>query len=288
LNANLTLDRMAIEEAGPNPERLAEAIHKQLAITTAAIPAEAIAYALDISEIRYAPLQSFEGALLTTAERNRGAILINAGANPQRRRFTLAHELGHFLNPWHIPHIEAGFMCAQHEVQYGSVRGNVGKTRHDMQELEANRFAIELLAPRRVIERMSTDEPSLKDVLDIAVTLDLSKSSAGRRYAELHPAPLALAFTQHGRIIYTITSRDCPRIYLNKGDCLFTPQAIALDNILTSEIGIEVPNGSGRSTEIMVFAETLFQQNGYAMTLLNLKPDEDDGDDADDADDADE
>ena len=276
MNANLTLDRIAIEEAGPNPERLAEAILKQLAITTAAIPAEAIAYALDISEIRYAPLQSFEGALLTTAERNRGAILINSGANPQRRRFTLAHELGHFLNPWHIPHHEAGFMCAQHEVQYGSVRGNVGMTRHDMQELEANRFAIELLAPRRIIERMSSDEPSLKDALDIAATLDLSKSSAGRRYAELHPAPLALAFTQHGRIIYTITSSSCPRLFLSKGDNLIKPHTVARVDIVTSEIDIETRNGSGRSSGVTVFAETLFQQDGYAMTLLNLEPDEDD------------
>ena len=89
-------------------------------------------------------------------------------------------------------------------------------TRHDMQELEANRIAIEVVAPRRVIERMSSDEPSLTDALDIAALLDLSKSSAGRRYVELHRARLAMGFTQHGRIIYTIPSRDCPKVLLKK------------------------------------------------------------------------
>jgi Zn-dependent peptidase ImmA (M78 family) len=48
----------------------------------------------------------FEGALLTTAERDTGAIVVNKNASPQRQRFTLAHELGHLLNPWHVPHGE--------------------------------------------------------------------------------------------------------------------------------------------------------------------------------------
>ena len=82
----LALDRMAIEEVGPNPERLAAAIHDQLQHKSGEVPIEAIATALDIIEIRKARLQSFEGALLAPDDRNVGAILLNSESSPVRRR----------------------------------------------------------------------------------------------------------------------------------------------------------------------------------------------------------
>lgn len=54
---------MTIEEAGPNPDRLAAAIHAQLGQTRGAVPLHAIAEALDIIEIRTARLKRLEGAL---------------------------------------------------------------------------------------------------------------------------------------------------------------------------------------------------------------------------------
>ena len=50
----LALDRMEIEEAGPNPERLAAAIHAQLQLKAGPVPVYEIAEALDIVEIREA------------------------------------------------------------------------------------------------------------------------------------------------------------------------------------------------------------------------------------------
>ena len=94
---------------------------------------------MDIVEIRYEVLVSFEGVLLTTAERNVGSILIYANPNngTQRQRFTLAHELGHFLNTWHTPHNEAGFMCAKTDIRFGGFQIKPGLSRHEVQELEA-------------------------------------------------------------------------------------------------------------------------------------------------------
>ena len=62
-----------------------------------------IARALDIHEIRVEPLSNFEGALITTAERGYGSILVNGNVDRRRQTFTIAHELGHFLNIWHRP-----------------------------------------------------------------------------------------------------------------------------------------------------------------------------------------
>ncbi len=74
----LALDRMAIEEAGPNPERLATAIHDRLRHKGGEVPVATIAAALDIVEIREARLKGLEGALITPDDRNIGAILLNS------------------------------------------------------------------------------------------------------------------------------------------------------------------------------------------------------------------
>ena len=74
---SVKLDRMAIEDVGLNPQRLAEAIHDQLARLDGAVPIYEIAAALDIDEIREQPLSNLEAALVTTPERDRGRILLN-------------------------------------------------------------------------------------------------------------------------------------------------------------------------------------------------------------------
>ena len=167
---------MAIEEAGPNPEKLADALHRQLSYSKGLVPIEEIATALDITEIRYEALASFEGALLTTPEREIGSILVNANASLQRRRFTIAHELGHYLNPWHTPNSVGGFQCSAKEM--GRFVSKPGLSRHEVQEHEANKFAIELLAPKKRIAALSKDDPSVADLLRIASDLVLSKEAA--------------------------------------------------------------------------------------------------------------
>ena len=95
-----------------------------------------IATALNIIEIRYVPLTSFEGALLTTPERRNGSILINSNARPERQRFTLGHELGHYLNVWHEPPDDGGFMCKSAEVKFGKFFAKQGLSQHEVQELQ--------------------------------------------------------------------------------------------------------------------------------------------------------
>src|SRR5947209_5311698 len=108
---------MAIEEAGPKPDELAAAIHAQLGLKTGAVPIHAIVGALDIVHVREEWLPGMEGALVMTPDRNRGAIFANARSSRQRRRFTIAHELGHFLNPWHAPPSPVAFACTAEDLR---------------------------------------------------------------------------------------------------------------------------------------------------------------------------
>jgi hypothetical protein len=75
------LDRMAIEEAGPDPERIAASIHMQLALLSGPVPIHQVAEALDIVEIRLVPLKGLEGALVSTPERDIGSIVVNSASS---------------------------------------------------------------------------------------------------------------------------------------------------------------------------------------------------------------
>ena len=262
---------MAIEEAGPQPERLAEAILAQLGKSSAAIPIEDIAYALDIFEIRYEKLESYEGALLTTPERDTGSILVNAKSAKPRRRFTLAHELGHYLNIWHKPHDEAGFMCNNRDFKVGNLIVKPALTAHEIQELQANQFAIALLAPKQRVIALSNDDASVRDVLRIAAELELSKEAAARRYVETHAGKIAVVFTQNGDVKYPTKSPSCPSLAVRKGARFLTALVREPGEISHEEIEIDLPAIDGRARSKTAEAETFHQEGGHAFTILSFE-----------------
>lgn len=79
-------------------------------------PVKEIALALDIVEVIEKPLYGIEAALLAPAERGEGTIIVNSRSDPRRRRFSLAHELLHFLNNTHIQTDAGGFSCTQNDM----------------------------------------------------------------------------------------------------------------------------------------------------------------------------
>ncbi|MDP2823692.1 MAG: ImmA/IrrE family metallo-endopeptidase [Sulfuritalea sp.] len=93
-----------------------------------------------------------DGITIKPGSLERPQIVINSRNPPTRGKFTLAHELGHVLIPWHVgticSHIDA---CFDHESEYSQ------------QEGEANRFASELLAPTAWVESLfqSSRDPAM-------------------------------------------------------------------------------------------------------------------------------
>src|SRR5262249_31688927 len=135
----LAIDRIALDDVGGNPEKVAQAIDEHLGRPHGPIPVGDVALSLDIQEIRQEPLTNLEAALVTTREKGEGQILVNSRSNSQRRRFSIGHELFHFLSPWHSPTDQtAHFFCTREDMIVTS-----GDIRHLRQEAEANRFAIE-------------------------------------------------------------------------------------------------------------------------------------------------
>ena len=268
----LKLDRMSVEEAGANAERLAAAIHAQLPDLVPPVPVEMIALALGIEEIRVEPLQGFEAALVTTLEKGRGAILVNANSSPRRRRYSIGHELGHFLNPWHQPLQSQGFYCKRADMVVAD-----GKSRHLRQEAEANRFAIEVLAPRRLVKHHFARAAGLEHALAMARELDISKAAATRRYVELHDESLAVVFSHHRRVLYIHRPRSFPRTRVWNGDRLPTPERYGIDVLSLTGLD-EVSAGAWleQSDGITLYAQTHHQAKGHAITLLLTETDTED------------
>ena len=264
----ITLDRIELDDAGGNPRRIADAIHEQLGPSVGPVPVREIAYALDIYEIRIEPLTTIEGALVTTLERGYGSILVNAVASHARRRFTIAHELGHFLNPWHQPNVSTGFECTREDtnVKVGDMRN-----RHLRQEAEANEFAIELLVPRQRLRSYLTGAVDLEQVQGIAVEFDVSKAAAVRHYVALRDERLAVVFSEAGHVNYVDLGPRFPSLRLRARDAMPVLPKSSGNSSLTSVEEADPEDWLSCPNETTLGVQTLYQQNGYAITLLRVE-----------------
>jgi IrrE N-terminal-like domain len=257
---------MAIEEA-LFPESIAGAIHAQLPNDGRSVRVDLIAAALDFVEIRREPLQSFEGALITTPDRDIGSILVNSASHLTRQRFTIAHELGHFLIPSHVP-TDGGFHCSRSDLL---ATWRMSTPEASRQESEANIFAIELLAPMERLAPYLLGAPDLAEVIKIADNLVLSRQASARRYLELHDYDMALLFSKKGILRYIQTTSHFPPVKIRPGDSLPPPAKADFETGVTvrsesdQKIWMSRPNGR------TLLTQTLPQSKGFAITLLTFE-----------------
>jgi hypothetical protein len=205
--------------------------------------------------------------LLTDRVRSQGAILANTSGGPARTRFTLAHELGHFLMEWHEPTGETGFTC-----QDSDMRATGMAEQHIRQESEANRFAIELLAPRSLAAPHLSPDPDLADALSLAQALGISVEAAVRRMIELRREPLAAVWSHGGRIRYLFRERGFPWIPLGPGQPL--PASSPAHDLCLAGLAAATPMETGTSAgwidrrNMTLREQTRIGPSRYAVTLL--------------------
>jgi Zn-dependent peptidase ImmA (M78 family) len=119
-------------------ERFVDQLLEEHQITAPAVPVEKIAKKAGV-ELKYGDLGEVSG-LLVRAE-GKATIGVNECHPPVRRRFTIAHELGHFLL-----HEGISAHCDRdYKVNYRSQESSQAT---NVEEIEANFFAASLLMPR--------------------------------------------------------------------------------------------------------------------------------------------
>lgn len=261
----IALDRLLVDDTPDLPTAKAQAIHRQLGVTTGAVPVYDIARALDIEDIREKPLSSFEGALLTDAERDFGIIAVNSRSPSERRRFSLAHELGHFLCGWHVQTDRSGFACTRSDMSFPS-----GDEQHKRQETEANAFAIELLAPADSVRPYLRRLPDLEHPLTFKETLKISKAAAVRRYAALHTRKVAAIFTKDGKFGYIERSESFPYLHIKRDEPLPALPAPSASQRLSEMVDVDANAWRLHDVRGELACQALYQDEGRAIVLLYL------------------
>jgi Zn-dependent peptidase ImmA (M78 family) len=241
---------------------------------TLPIPIEEIARQLDIQDIREIETNGFVGSLVTDNSRSDGFIVLKAGLMPARRRFTIGHELGHFLMVHHKASA-GGFACTDADF---ARRRHTEMTPQMRQEAEANEFAALLLMPPRMWEReMATfRNPDLDHIREMKNRFGVSRDAAARQFATYHDDAVAIVVVKDGKVlrVYRNISRF-PKLRVDRGHAvpqgsiyhrarkvLSTPSEITearAEQWLESEWGKLMPELS---------EQVVFQQDGHAQIML--------------------
>lgn len=275
----MSFDRFEIEDVGQNPVKLALAIHKQLGRKEGPIPVADIAYGLDIKSIEMKALEGCEGVLIMPRNKSKGAIGIKDGASTRRQRFTIAHELGHFINCGHQPAKNMdddsfGFHCTKQHMKAREFGGARRLSKSQRQEVEANRFAAELLMPKYMLAPFLRLAPNLEHVVKIAKALEVSREAAANRYVKTHDDPIAIIFSKNNVIRYIAKTDEFPKTFVWNRQPL--PRAVksasaGLSDIFKDDTDVWLNRPKTDFLEV----QTLGQSHGYQMTLLILPADED-------------
>jgi transcriptional regulator with XRE-family HTH domain len=167
-----------------SPEDAARELREDLGITDDHIEPILAAGSLGLN-VREDAFEGFEAALVRTDDKN--FILLKSGLNLGRKNFLIAHELGHFRL---TDHTESGYTCQLGTVETYQV--------NEAKELEANRFAIELLAPEQSIRYiLKSKAPSIQLAKKVAEVFQVSYTVALSRLVDLASMPCALVTSHH-------------------------------------------------------------------------------------------
>ena len=175
----MSLSRLELDGVG-SPRGLASRIHELAPQLAPDFDIEALCRRLDIEDIERIDTSAFAAALVMDENKAAGSILLASDSGAKRQRFSIGHELGHFLIASHLPRSGERFSCSRDDLKLADA---AQQDRHKRIEAEANRFTAELLMPAvKVRSRLTSSEPDLGEVLRLANEFAVNKEAMTRRY----------------------------------------------------------------------------------------------------------
>lgn len=158
---------------------------------------EAIAFHYGL-QVRYGGLSGAQGRLASRS--GRGFVRIaDAIHQLERRRYIIAHELGH-----HLIHAPKGRLSLCTEGDFLRYDASAGDT-----EEEANWFAAELLMPKPLFEpKCDVRQPSLAQVRALAQMFTTTTTATAIRFVDLAPEACAVVWCENGAIKWAIRGPD--------------------------------------------------------------------------------
>ncbi|TXN33094.1 ImmA/IrrE family metallo-endopeptidase [Methylobacterium sp. WL19] len=271
----MAISRIDLGGAG-SPEALVKRILQAEPNLPVPVPIQQLYARLGILRIDDLDADGFEGGLATDAKRSEGIILAKRGGEP-RRRFIIAHELGHFLMAHHVPDQPGRFQCKSSDLLRVAAKEDDQRQRR---EVEANRFAsLLLMHPHLLRGAMAAfREPDLQHVLTLARDFAVGRETAARAYVQYHPERIAIVVAGNGRVQRCYRSLSFPTIICGVGSLVPTRSRyhssshrpnIAGDIAACSpDLWIDVKRDLRAPA---LYEQVYLQQNGFAMILLRLE-----------------
>jgi Zn-dependent peptidase ImmA (M78 family) len=271
----LKISRLDLDGAG-SPMGLVTRIFKVETDMPMPVPIEALCAQLDIISIDDLETEGFEAALLTDENKAKGAILVAKGRSRQRRRYSIGHELGHFLIPAHAPGRDGQILCSQ--VDFLSLDMKEQNRRKRM-EAEANQFAALLLMPPPVLreELAKRGAPDLVKFVALAELFDVSKQALARQYVTYHREAVAIIQIRHGKIIGSYRDpKKFPWIDVAANRAVPSGSALhdgsklpgMISEVAACDVDLWLPTSAARSVDSMT-EQVLWQRDGHALIMLH-------------------
>lgn len=160
------------------------------------------------------PPGEVDAILLGASEKNdRPRIILASNKSLNRQRFTLAHEIGHLIIPWHV----FGSIIVCHTDLYGVMNSS----NYKIIESEANEFASELLLPyewlTEIIRRLDGNleqiflEAKVAEVSDTVVCIAMSRLMRPNYiFAVVNQSGIVQASGSTNKTIYPCPLREFP------------------------------------------------------------------------------
>lgn len=171
-------------------EKLAQRFFKRKKLS---IPVNIEKIILEYADVEYDDLPGNVDAIFMERT-NRPLIIIDQSKPMVRKRFTLAHELGHIVIPWHVGTLSCHTDGYQkfHDFYYKKI------------EAEANRFASELLVPSEwVKELLGVKSIKVHEVIrDIALTCEVSLITSTIAVCKKLPPGYLVIIAMDNKILY--------------------------------------------------------------------------------------
>lgn len=250
------------------PDQLVAELLRQNPQMPVPVPVEEIAAAVGIENITAVPGDKFEGSLICDPPKSRGVILFNGTRRRTRQRFTIAHELGHFLLPWQR---RTTFECSGKDL----AKRDDGSD----WEVQANEFAAGLLIPEVLFkpQTRALGEPEIAHIVQLGEQYETSVEFTARRYVELSEYACAVVFSKDNDVRYSVRSPFFEHaLCVKKGERLPTKSPSrgssgdadewhSIDGYwwLREQAESEQPEA--------VYEQTLRQDDGYKLTLLTYE-----------------
>jgi len=208
--------------------------------------------------------------------------LVNKTSHWFRQRFTIGHELGHFLIPTHIPGPDNRFLCSQADMllQHANERDKRARM-----EVEANRFSSLILIPPPILRPKLKGDPNLKQLTELALEFEVSKEAMARAYSSYHHQVLAFVVTQNEIVRRVYKHLKFPYVSIDIGRTVSNRSLVSRSASIgrgVTEITECLPdlwiNVERGKTAPKLYEQVMRQRDNFAMTMLWLEVEDDEED----------